>query len=295
MKKVKKDKRRRFTYEMIKYFIEIESDSKCKLLSNKYVDIDSKLDILCPCGEIFQISFYNFETNNKRKCNKCSKKLWGENSRIKYSEVTSLIYELGYKIIGENYETVLTKLILEDVEGYYYYSTYNDLRRGFKPSAFHYKNPYTIQNIKLWCKLNNKPFELVSIKYEDSKKKLKWKCLKEDCGEIFETSWHDIFANHGCGYCHGLQIGLSNCLATKRPDLAEEWDYEKNGDLTPYQFLRNSTEEVYWKCKECGSSWKAKIVNRNSGSGCIECNKSHGEKKIKKFLDINDINYISQK
>jgi hypothetical protein len=61
MKKVKKDKRRRFTYEMIKYFIEIESDSKCKLLSNKYVDIDSKLDILCPCGEIFQISFYNFE------------------------------------------------------------------------------------------------------------------------------------------------------------------------------------------------------------------------------------------
>ena len=62
-----------------------------------------------------------------------------------------------------------------------------------------------------------------------------------------------------------------NSLANTNPDLAKEWCYEKNGDLTPEMFLPNSTQKVWWKCSKCGHIWKTAICHRNSGTGCIKC------------------------
>jgi len=156
-------------------------------------------------------------------------------------------------------------------------------------------NPYTIQNIKLWCKLNNKPFELLSEEYISNDKDLLWRCLKNNCKEIFNMSWASISLIKKCPYCRGYRIGLSNCLATKRPDLASEWHPTKNGDLTPYDVVCNSNNKVWWKCKICEHVWKASINNRNKGRGCPQCKKSKGEKRIKKWLDNNEIYFISNK
>lgn len=45
------------------------------------------------------------------------------------------------------------------------------------------------------------------------------------------------------------------------PDLAKEWDYEKNFPLTPEQFAPVSGRYVYWKCS-LGHQWCARIANR---------------------------------
>jgi hypothetical protein len=208
------------------------------------------------------------------------------NKKYTYKEVKNYIESLGYELISKEYLNRHTKLIIEDKNGYCFTITLRDLKSGRIPCLAIKNNPYSIQNIKLWLKLNNKEFELISEDYLDSKQKLKLKCLKKDCGEIFEMSWGYIQIGQNCPFCHGLQVGLSNCLATKNPELAKEWHLTKNGGLTPYDVTANSGKKAWWICEQ-GHEWKAEIKCRNQGVGCSQCNKSKGEKEISNYLINN--------
>lgn len=204
-------------------------------------------------------------------------KLW---LSINYSKFT---------LITNVYTNCREKIIIKCDKNFYYAIRFDVLLRGEYPECFHRSNPYTIQNIKLWCKINNKPFELLSDKYEGNNLKLKWECLKEDCKEVFESNWAEIFQNKGCSFCSGHQVGLSNCLATKNPLLAIEWHSTLNGELTPYDITcGNSSIMIWWKCKECGYKWVSNVCNRNIGNGCPSCNKSRGEKFIKGVLEFKN-------
>lgn len=57
---------------------------------------------------------------------------------------------------------------------------------------------------------------------------------------------------------------------TDNPNLIAEWNYAKNGDLTPSDVMSNSGKKVWWKCSK-GHEWQATIINRNKGRGCPEC------------------------
>ena len=197
-----------------------------------------------------------------------------------------------------NFEDNHSKLtFIDNNNGYLYFQSWNSMQLLKFPRLVHKSNPYSIQNIILWCKLNNKPFKLLSDTYETNYKNLKWKCLNKECGEIFNATWTCISVGSGCGYCSTpiKHIGLSNCLATKNPKLALEWHPIKNGDLTPYDVSCGTTKEVWWKCKECGHEWKMKIAKRNGrGDGCPECNKSKGEKRCKEVFISKSFIEISQ-
>ncbi|MEH7114604.1 zinc-ribbon domain-containing protein [Neobacillus niacini] len=52
--------------------------------------------------------------------------------------------------------------------------------------------------------------------------------------------------------------------------LAEEWNYEKNGDLKPSNFTAGSHSEVFWRCKSKGHEWSAVIYSRKK-NGCPYC------------------------
>lgn len=59
-------------------------------------------------------------------------------------------------------------------------------------------------------------------------------------------------------------------LANSLPEIAKEWDYEKNYPLIPEQFAAVSGQSVYWKCK-LGHQWRARIANRKNGNECPIC------------------------
>lgn len=46
-----------------------------------------------------------------------------------------------------------------------------------------------------------------------------------------------------------LQIGF-NDLKTLFPELAKEWDYERNMDLSPKEITKCSGKKVWWQCKK---------------------------------------------
>lgn len=57
-----------------------------------------------------------------------------------------------------------------------------------------------------------------------------------------------------------------NSLADLFPQLASEWDYDKNAPLTPHDVTPGQHKNVYWKCPICKQSYPAQISNRTSPS-----------------------------
>ena len=123
-----------------------------------------------------------------------------------------------------------------------------------------------------------------------SSKKIWWKCL--ECGNEWQaTPKNRTRGRTGCPKCSLKKIGINHnksilnkrgSLCDKRPDLVEEWNYEKNLPLTPKDVTVGSRKTVWWKCKK-GHEWQARVCNRTGGSGCIYCT---GQKTIKGENDI---------
>ena len=110
----------------------------------------------------------------------------------------------------------------------------------------------------------------------NSHKKVWWKCSK---GHEWQATIANRNKGRGCPYCSSNKILKGyNDLATINPKLAKEWNYEKNGDLRPEDFLSNSGKKVWWKCSK-DHEWQATIAHRNKGRGCPICYKEKRKKK----------------
>ena len=73
-----------------------------------------------------------------------------------------------------------------------------------------------------------------------------------------------------------------NSLCLLYPNLALEWDYEKNGTLLPKDFSVGSKKRVWWICN-FGHSYFSSIVSRTKGRGCPVCS---GKKIQKGYNDF---------
>lgn len=103
-----------------------------------------------------------------------------------------------------------------------------------------------------------------------SGRKVWWVCKK--CGNHWEANASNRIRHaSGCPYCAGkLPIKGQTDLASQFPHIAEQWDFEKNGDLLPCDIMPKSNKKVWWKCEK-GHSWNATIANRTSNHGCPYC------------------------
>lgn len=102
-----------------------------------------------------------------------------------------------------------------------------------------------------------------------SHKKFYWRCEK---GHSWEAEVNSRFMGYGCKYCAGIVlVPGENDLLSQNPELAKEWDYERNGDLTPDRITVNNNKKVWWVCNTCGHHWPASVGHRNKGEGCRKC------------------------
>ena len=93
------------------------------------------------------------------------------------------------------------------------------------------------------------------------------------CGQSWQTAINNrSVTGHGCPYCqHEKPIPGVTDLPTLRPDLMEEWDYERNIGVDPTSLMPSSNKKVWWKCKKCGFEYLALVNNRGKGTGCRRC------------------------
>lgn len=191
--------------------------------------------------------------------------------KYSYEEVKLCIENLGYKLLSKEYKNTSDKLVVETKDGYKCVISYTDIRLGKKPSAFYKNNPFTIENIFHWLRLNNKTFTLLSEDYISMYKPLFWKCNK--CGSIWDMPFGNIYyKNQNCPYCVNQRINYNNSLLFNNPELCKEWNYERN-KITPDKYAPYSTKKVWWKCsKDPKHEWQAKISDRNGrNNGCPFC------------------------
>lgn len=99
--------------------------------------------------------------------------------------------------------------------------------------------------------------------------KIYWKCRK---GHSYLYNLASKTSGKGCPYCDGKKpVVGKNDLATTHPQLIKEWDYKKNGDLSPISIKAGSNKAVNWICSKCGYRWTARIFTRAKGQGCPRC------------------------
>lgn len=99
-------------------------------------------------------------------------------------------------------------------------------------------------------------------------KEVVWKCKK--CEHNFVMSINARGRGRGCPYCCGQKFCKENSFATVYPELAKEWDYERNNGLTPKDVTKGSDKKFNWACKY-GHSFASTIRNRLRGDGCSVC------------------------
>jgi DNA-directed RNA polymerase subunit RPC12/RpoP len=79
-----------------------------------------------------------------------------------------------------------------------------------------------------------------------------------------------IRRKQNCPYCSGKRICKDNCLSCTHPEIASEWNFDKNNGLTPDQVTYGSTRKVWWLGK-CGHEWDDTIAHRTQGRNCPYC------------------------
>lgn len=101
-----------------------------------------------------------------------------------------------------------------------------------------------------------------------SHKEVWWKCAND---HEWKSTIRDRIKGKNCPYCSNIKV-LSgfNDLATVHPEIAQEWHYEKNGDLKPNQVKYSANIKVWWRCAQ-GHEWQAYVFNRSKGHGCPYC------------------------
>ena len=132
-----------------------------------------------------------------------------------------------------------------------------------------------------------------------SSMKVWWIC---PLGHSYESTISSrTYNNCGCPYCAGKKVLKGfNDLLTLDPQIASEWDYEKNYGLvnkqqedisTPDKVTLSSGYNVWWICSVCGKEFYTSPNNRHKGHGCPICAKQRqgvGRKAVMN-LDTGEI------
>jgi predicted nucleic acid-binding Zn-ribbon protein len=96
-----------------------------------------------------------------------------------------------------------------------------------------------------------------------------WRC---SIGHEYQTTPENLNSKHGCPVCSNriLVTGV-NDMATTHPELAADWNFEKNHALTPDVVFAGAAKRFWWKCQKCGNEWQASGNRRTQGTGCGVC------------------------
>lgn len=117
-----------------------------------------------------------------------------------------------------------------------------------------------------------------------------WDCPK--CKSTYDNAINDrTGGGENCSYCVGKRVNKTNCLSFTHPELAKEWDYNKNGELTPEKVTKGSHAKVFWICEKGHSSYPAYVYRRAGvkGTGCPTCYELYGRSSPRKVKKENSL------
>lgn len=117
-----------------------------------------------------------------------------------------------------------------------------------------------------WDYEKNAPLTPSAVK-AGSGRKVWWKCAKSH-------AWQAEIVNrnggNNCPYCSHQKILPECSLRAIHPEIARDWNYEKNCGITPDQVAPATPKRYWWKCNK-NHEWQATVYSRSHGTGCPYC------------------------
>jgi hypothetical protein len=258
--------KRKFSYEFVKKYIE---ENDCELISKEYVDNHKKLEIKFSCGHIGFRSFSKFK-DNKKICPKCVGV-----QKYTYDEMKNYIESVGYHLLSNDFFDSSKRLTICDAIGYKYEISFNSfhnhsISRGNNLNKFDKSNPFTIDNIGLFLKINSPDFHLSDGQM--------WH------GNSYKMSYYDDFGYKYYVEFYSLQDRVLN---SSRPDRfhvsniytlenIEKWLIlnDKPYSLVPGQKYVGAGRYLKFKCHICHEDenpFDSDMGSLVSGKGCPIC------------------------
>jgi hypothetical protein len=182
--------------------------------------------------------------------------------------------EIGINKVTDNTISKGSKGVYIDNEGYLYsLSTENIkvmMRRKSTPAKFFRENPYTIDNIKLFIKLNSNNIDLISNTIVNAKDTLEFSCLNHGS---FSKSWNEIKSGHYCPKC-----GINQGAFSRRNNIEDIRNsfFERNYILTSTEYTNNE-ELLDYSCLKHENEGLQKISWGNfiANKGCNYCGREN--------------------
>lgn len=146
------------------------------------------------------------------------------------------------------------------------------------------KKQYVIDNPKLmseWDWVENSKLGYYPEKLTlGSNTKVYWLCSNN---HSYLASISHKSQGRGCPYCSNKKVLVGfNDLQTKFPEIAKEWNYEKNYPLRPTDVLGGAKQKVFWTCTK-GHVYDMSILDKTRGNGCPICS---GKRVVKGINDL---------
>lgn len=184
-----------------------------------------------------------------------------------YEIAKRIVEQKGFKLLSQNFKSINEYLIIESQEGYFFQTTLNAIIRGNNFNYFDSRNPYTIQNINLWIRLNDRKLMLMNDTFINAKYKMRFKCLV--CHDVFDSNWNNIKSGKGC----------RKCSYVKRASERKKYDTlsikEQLQKINPYIEVLGEYKSYHdlmlCKCLKHDLEWEVSWANLKKGKGCVEC------------------------
>ena len=201
-----------------------------------------------------------------------------EYSKRSYEYLTSVIIEI-FEHINREFGLSTSVSVNIDKDYYHILKAFEADKRGKSLAVV---NPVLAQE---WDYQKNEGVSPNQVS-ASADKRFWWMCSK--CGFSWKATVYDRNNGHGCPACVGLTVRTGyNDLQTMRPELVDEWDYEKNISCNPSDVSYRGNKKIWWKCKKCGYSWQSRVADRSKGIGCPAC---AGKVSIKGITDLATVN-----
>lgn len=287
--------RKRRSYESVKHYIEVESNSGCKLITTKeeyesYKNSPSHmpLKLLCSRCKIntFSVTLSRFKDRNKTICYKCAIK----NRSLPIQEVKHFIESnSNCKFLSKTYDGVLSPIELKCECGNIFVTTFH----AFKEKGKRFCNDcgekirrqkisnYTYNDVLNYIESKGCLLLTKESDYQNSTQDL-W--IIGTCNHMFQISFID-FKNRKSYECH-------DCLKT-------EWDIKKIRDwfkskLPGYKLksrkYKNQKSKLKIQCPK-GHDFEKSWVHILRGQLCPICTSSGGAQVIYDYLKRNNIDF----
>ncbi|GAA0102448.1 hypothetical protein UT300012_31630 [Paraclostridium bifermentans] len=114
--------------------------------------------------------------------------------------------------------------------------------------------------------------------------------MKRDYHGDYEVARNNFIAGNRCPYCINRKIHKYDSFGYLYPEKAKCW--HEDNDKNPYEVAPSSGKKFKFRCDECGHEWNITPKHISEEKWCPKCASSKGEKRIKEYLDRNNIRYI---